>query len=158
MSRACRGAILFELVVALVVFAVVTTLLVGLARQSLEIVETIDRRAGGLDRARTALALLEAEIVVVEDLEGEPRGWLETHPTGDASFADAPPEASPWLLEVQTAASERPELTLVTVTARYGESASAVASAAQLVALAGAGDEELLPEDEEVEAILESAR
>jgi hypothetical protein len=144
-----RGALLLELVIALaIVVAVGMALLsmLGGAQRSLSRSVMLSQAA---DLAASSIAKLEAGIATIDDLDGPVTPEVEmTDP-----LADVPPEASDWVVEIETDRSGIAGLTVLEVTARYTPDESISRTMRKLVRLASDLEDEALEESELQELI-----
>ncbi|MCZ6835447.1 MAG: hypothetical protein O7G85_06705 [Planctomycetota bacterium] len=109
-----RGAVLFEVLLSIAIFAGAAMFTLGAVRQGINDLERRIRTARALDLARTAIAQLEAGLIDLADLrEGDPDVLMESSKAFDESF-----EYVRWTIEAETQRTEYEGLTLLTITVR----------------------------------------
>lgn len=103
-----RGAVLMEVLLALVLFVAAALAALGVLDRSMDSLTAVRQRDAGWDIARSAISRLEAGMATPETLAGPVR------PEGSDAF-DA--DAAQWEIEIDTQPSEFAELSRVTVRA-----------------------------------------
>ena len=112
-SRAARGALLFEMLIALAVFIATALAIMAAVRQGQQsLMRTIDR-ARAADLARSAAAEIAAGIATADELDGP----VETESAADPTAMPAEPTG--WELEIEPGLAGEFGLTLITVTASH---------------------------------------
>lgn len=114
-----RGAVLLEVMLALVLFAAAGSAVLGIVRQAVGTVERSRLRLDGLDLARSAMSMIESGLANAETLSGPvssgPLAWgAET-----GGLEEAPANGAEWVLEIQTEQSDHPGLTMVSIRAAF---------------------------------------
>lgn len=134
-----RGALLLEVLLALALFVTAGMAILSMVGQSVGSLRAARDEQHAADLARSAMAKIEAGIETAEVLNGPVPAWREET---DADADGNAGKATEWELSVQTAPSNYPGLTLVTVIARKSAGAGTSYTLKQLVrALAKAEDE-----------------
>lgn len=121
-----RGAVLFELLVALAVFVVAASTLLATFGDVLGSIDRDTTTARAVDLARTRMSELEAGLVTIEDLRSEGPRATSGGQTGsaEANGADAEDEATNregLFVTASTTRSAFPGLTLVEIRVFQGE-------------------------------------
>ncbi|MFO0874395.1 MAG: hypothetical protein U0575_10530 [Phycisphaerales bacterium] len=123
-SGARRGGVLFEVLVAVAVFVAAATMLLGIARESLDAMGRAERRELAVDLARDALSRLATGEINIEDLRA---GRFESR-RDDGAGADAdPPTSAPagrFRIDVRTERSSFAGLVLVELRVRSADAAA----------------------------------
>jgi len=116
--KACpRGAVLFEVIISLVIFATTAGLTLSAASSVLENLDRNRKRMQAADIASSLLSELEAGLISLEDLRGDPSPAVGTFREQARREFDQQAEHSPtWRIEVDTERSEFEGLTLVSIT------------------------------------------
>ena len=149
-----RGAVLFEVLLALALFVGAAAFTLGALRSSLTALDRSRRESLAADLARSKMSELEAGLITVADLQGRERGLRRVGSVElaeDQSFATGAP-GSFWTIDVRTGMSEFSDLTLVELTVRETTTGEADRSGVsctlrQLVALRGIDSEEYEADD-----------
>ena len=157
--RVRQGALLLEAMLALAIFVMAGSAVLGLIGGSREALERmrLDERAA--DLARSAMAKLESGMESAQTLNGPVKPW-SADPGGEIVFqvgGEETRQGPGWELRVETEKTQFTGLTKVTITALKRRSLSGDAVAAsytlrQLVRLSGKGADEVGGDDDLAEA------
>jgi len=111
--RDARGALLFEMLIALAVFIATALAIMAAVRQGQQsLMRTIDR-ARAADLARSAAAEIAAGIATPDELDGPVESEANLDPT------TMPAEPTGWEFEIEPGLAGEFGLTLITVTASH---------------------------------------
>jgi hypothetical protein len=108
-----RGGVLFEVMLAVALFAGAAAFTLAAVRSVHHTIERSQKQQEAIDLARSKLAQLEARLITVGDLRGEAESVGATLDPSDLDEQTAP---SLWRMEVATNRSEFTNLTLVELT------------------------------------------
>lgn len=135
-GRAARGSLLFEMVIALSIFAGSAITISGVVVRAAQTVEAGRSRVEADDLARSALTLIQIGVISPEAADGlsehELRGLLVSETASASTASDPEPR---FLLTVETQPTDWRSLTHVTVSISPAQSDSVVARSNGLVDL-----------------------
>ncbi len=107
-----RGAVLFEVMLAVVLFGGAAAFTLAAVRSVFTALESMRLQQEAVDLAKSKMAQLEAGLITLADLRGDAGAT-----TTDAS-ADAPKTGHEWNFELKTQRTPYTSLTLVELTVR----------------------------------------